>query len=342
MTLRLRVDSAAWRSHVERVATSYATLVPVVKGNGYGFGRGALAKLAVDLLGELGGGDDLPTMAVGTVHELVGLPDGIRPLVLTPPAPDGGASGSRSIADRLARAPASPIVTVGAPEHVDVLGAWRGAVLIKLESSMHRFGVAPDDVAWFERYVADAGFTIVGYSIHLPLAGTDSDRVAEIERWLGVLPPAVDGSVARPSLSVSHLGPAAYDALCDRWPRWRLPMRIGTKLWHGDKTALHLGANVIDFRPVKAGTVAGYHGCSVNADGFLVIVGAGSAHGIETLVDGRSPFHYMQRRLELVERPHMHTSIVVVSTGDECPQVGDVVDVQRPLISVTVDEVIWQ
>ena len=342
MTLRLRVDTAAWRAHVERIASSYTTLVPVVKGNGYGFGRGALAGLALELLGELGGGAALPTLAVGTVHELAGLPDRVRPLVLTPPAPDGGASGSRSIADRLASSPASPIVTVGAPEHVDVLGRWRGAVLIKLASSMHRFGIAPDDVAWFEHYVADHGFSIVGYSIHLPLAGRDADRVAEIERWLGVLPPAVEETEMRPALWVSHLAPDAYAGLCARWPRWRFPMRLGTGLWHGDKSALRLGANVIDFHPVKAGTVAGYHGRAVTADGFLVVIGAGTAHGVEPLADGRSPFHYLRRRLELIERPHMHTSMVLVPSGDECPQGGDVVDVQRPLISVTVDEVIWQ
>jgi hypothetical protein len=50
----------------------------------------------------------------------------------------------------------------------------------------------------------------------------------------------------------------------------------------------------------------------------------------------------MRRRLTLVERPHMHTSMVLVPDGWECPQVGDVVDVQRPLIGVSVDEVIWQ
>jgi alanine racemase len=119
-------------------------------------------------------------------------------------------------------------------------------------------------------------------------------------------------------------------------------MRIGTGLWHGDKAALHLGANVIDFHPVKAGAIAGYHGTVVADNGHLVVIGAGTAHGVEPLADGRSPFHYMRRRLDLVERPHMHTSLVLVPDGAVCPQAGDVVDVQRPLISVSVDEVIWQ
>lgn len=341
MTLRLRVDTAEWRAHVERVAASYASFVPVVKGNGYGFGRSVLFGVAAELLAGTQD-DELPALAVGTVHELNDIPRSVRPLVLTPPAPDGGGSGSLTIAERLALAPVSPLVTVGAPEHVDVLGEWRGAVIIKLESSMHRFGVSPDDRHWFERYVADAGLTVEGYGIHLPLTATDDERVAEIERWLGVLPPALGKPGHHPALWLSHLGPDAYDALCARWPRWRFPMRIGSGLWHGDKSALRLGANVIDFQPVKAGMTAGYRASVVAADGFLVIIGAGSSHGIARLDDGRSPFHYLRRRLDLVESPHMHTTMVVVPDGDECPQVGDVVDVQRPLISVNVDEVIWQ
>jgi hypothetical protein len=31
----------------------------------------------------------------------------------------------------------------------------------------------------------------------------------------------------------------------------------------------------------------------------------------------------------------------VAAAGQPCPAVGDVVDVQRPLITTTVDEVVW-
>jgi hypothetical protein len=37
----------------------------------------------------------------------------------------------------------------------------------------------------------------------------------------------------------------------------------------------------------------------------------------------------------------MHTSMCVVAAGQPCPAVGDEVDVQRPLITTTVDEVVW-
>ena len=52
---------------------------------------------------------------------------------------------------------------------------------------------------------------------------------------------------------VSHLSLSAYDDLVDGWPERRFRIRMGTALWHGDKRALHLGADVLDVRPVRAG-----------------------------------------------------------------------------------------
>ena len=63
MTIRLSVDRARWWAHVTDVAEQIDGLVPVVKGNGYGFGRDGLAIAAVELS---------PLLAVGTVHELAG------------------------------------------------------------------------------------------------------------------------------------------------------------------------------------------------------------------------------------------------------------------------------
>ena len=306
----------------------------MVKGNGYGFGRNVLAHIADDLMAALGATDKPTTLAVGSVHELAGLPSRLRPLVLTPP-------GSTS-APRLRAAINSPIVTVGDGAHLDALDGWGGEVLVKLASSMRRFGVAPRELDDFERTARAAGLTVIGYSIHLPLAGDDADRVAEVERWLAVLDTRRRPSDDRAALWVSHLGPDALAGLCARWPSWFFPIRLGTALWHGDRSAWHLGADVLDVHAVSAGTVAGYHRTRVIADGTLVVVGAGSSHGVTMLDDGRSPFHFQRRRLAVLERPHMHTSMVFVPTGEPCPAIGDVVDVQRPLTMVAVDELTWQ
>lgn len=108
---------------------------------------------------------------------------------------------------------------------------------------------------------------------------------------------------------------------------------------------LHLTADVLDTRPVRAGDLAGYRHTPVPFDGTLVAIGGGTAAGIHPLDDAdptrRSPFHFARTRLELLEPPHMHTSLVVVPIGDPCPAVGDRVDVQRPLTTTLADEVEW-
>ena len=75
MTIRLAVQETPWVAHVQSTARSYPGLVPVVKGNGYGFRRWNLVPLAGQLAEEI---------AVGTVFEIRGVPDHVTPIVLTP------------------------------------------------------------------------------------------------------------------------------------------------------------------------------------------------------------------------------------------------------------------
>src|SRR3954451_7794068 len=63
MSLTLTVDGDRWRRHLRAVVDANPGLVPVGKGNGYGFGIGRLARTAE----RLGGAK----FALGTSHELV-------------------------------------------------------------------------------------------------------------------------------------------------------------------------------------------------------------------------------------------------------------------------------
>jgi alanine racemase len=304
VTVTLTVRTAPWRAHVARLANAVDGLVPVVKGNGYGFGRIALARLAAEFC---------DTVAVGTIHELDGLPDDLHPVVLTPTL--------------VAPASTRPILSVGSKTHIDALDGWNGRVLVKLESSMHRYGGSVELVDTARR----AGLDVIGVSVHLPLAGSSDDHADEIVR-------ALDGVDPDLTVWVSHLDTASYAAL-PTTHTYRL--RLGTSLWHGDKSSLSLTADVLDVRRIHAGTRAGYHQSEVERDGHLVMIGAGTANGVIPLSDGRSPFHFERRRLPLHERPHMHTSMAFVADGETVPEVGQRVDVQRPLITTTVDSFEW-
>jgi len=314
MTVRLTIRRRAWETHVREFADGIVGLVPVVKGNGYGFGRHVLHPIAATLADRV---------AVGTVHELDHIPAGVTPIVLTPTltaprtAPPAGSASARAI------------LTVGSLAHVDALMHWTGAVVVKLRSSMGRYGVSPAQLGELVDRIADRGLRIDGAAIHLPLAGTDLDRRREIDDWLAIVPPAW-------SVSISHLQTAAYAALRAAHPHRRFELRAGTGLWHGDKS-FHAETTT----GTTTDTTAGYHATMVPFDGTLVMIGAGSANGVAPLADGRSPFHFAQERITLLEPPHMHTSIGIVARGRACPAPGDRVDVQQPLITTQCDELQW-
>jgi alanine racemase len=339
VALTLTVDRARWREHVAATRAAFPGLVPVVKGNGYGFGLTYLAELVSSwepvTAGERTAGEQaegelalgtVHELAVGTVHELAGLPaDGPRPLVLTP-----------ALARELPIGVGPAVLTVGSERHVGELASagLHPPVIVKLASPMRRYGVAPDDLPGLLAAVDRAGLPVHGFAVHPPLAGSSDDHVEAIRRWLPALP-------ADALVYASHLDAAGYAAVRaagDDDVRWRI--RLGTALWHGDKSSLHLTADVLDVRPVRGGDRVGYRAVAAPADGSLVMVTAGTAHGVHPLAGGQSPFHFARERLRLVEPSHMHTSMCFVAADSPCPEVGDVVDVQHPLTQTLVDRIL--
>jgi alanine racemase len=313
MTLSLVVDGDGWRQHVRTAMAQFPGIVPVVKGNGYGFGRSALFDECVHL--------GVEEVAVGTVYEIPGTSyPGLRPIVLTP-------MGQHAVCE----IPADAVVTIGSSDDLSDLDR-RGLpnpILVKLRSSMQRYGFVAHAVPLA---LGELGHRMHGVSIHLPLATSPQQNRTEIERWLDLLPSEIP-------LYVSHLDSATYADLRAAWPSRRWRIRLGTALWHGDKSMLHLRADVIAVHPVSAGQLVGYRQVQAPSDGALVVVGCGSAHGVVPLADGKSPLHFARRRLALVEPPHMHTSMAFVPVGNACPKRGDWVDVQRPLTMTFPDVV---
>jgi alanine racemase len=297
-----------WQSRMRERAAAHPALVPVVKGNGYGFGRLRLRNECSAL-----GVDEV---AVGTIHELDDGRNGRRTIVLTP-----------ALAAEIAVAPAAflhnAILTIGNDR--DRAAAEGRPVIVKVAGSLHRYGYGlgalPTDVQQLH-----------GYALHLPLDCTSAEKLAEVSEVASLLP---HGS----TFYVSHLAPSEEADVRAACPHLTIRQRIGTALWLGDKLDVRLAADVVEVRPVAAGTKAGYRQGSVARDGNLIMVTAGTAHGVGPLPDGRSPFHFARNRLALHEPPHMHTSMLFVPSGEACPQPGDQVDVQQPLTRVWPDVV---
>ena len=316
MTIRLAVHEVKWQNHVQSVAKSMPGLVPVVKGNGYGFRRWNLMPLAGQLASEV---------AVGTVYEVRDVPAGIVPIVLTP-----------SLAVPPTSLPRNTVLTVGNAAHVRALAqhGWRGDVMVKLQSSAMRFGVTQPDFVPLMEELRDHHLSVHGYAIHPPLEGDPTNHVRDIERWMRIIPN--DAPVY-----VSHLDTDSYQHVRARHPERSFRIRLGTALWHGDKSMMQLSADVLDHHPVETGMRAGYRQVAIAGPGEIVLVGCGTAHGVRLLDDGRSPFHYQRQRLNVLEPPHMHTSMLLLARGRPIPPVGEWIDVQQPLTRVQVYLLQW-
>ncbi|NHB84831.1 alanine racemase [Tessaracoccus sp. HDW20] len=242
--------------------------MPVAKGNGYGFGLDVLARQS----GVLG----LPVLAVGIAQEVAKVRAG---------GWAGGFSGDlvvlnpwRPFDDVATAQLADPhvIVTVSRAEDVTALAAAHPGtrVLLEIETSMHRHGLTPGDVdvAALDR------LTFEGWTIHLPADGSlaDAHRLA-----------AGGLAVRTGPIWVSHLSVADYRALSARLD---VPthMRIGTRLWLGDREAYRTTATVLDVHRIAKGDRLGYHQATAPKDGHILIVSGGTAHGVAMAAPSRS------------------------------------------------------
>ena len=316
MTLRLTVNRQAWLNHVRHTASQHGTVLPVVKGNGYGFGRPILFEQAAHLADHV---------AVGTVYEATDVLPSLTPVVLTP----AGTHIPSSL-------PAHTVLTVGSLDHVAALRSrnWQGSVLIKLQSTMQRFGVAGNELAALQSACAQASLNVVGWSIHPPLNTDGQDRSGEVSCWMELLHDNLP-------VYVSHITAEQIGSLRSQFPNRTFVSRMGTALWLGDKSMMKLTAEVLDVHAVEGGT-AGYRSTALPGSGNIVIVGAGSAHGVSEIVGVGSPFHFAQQRVALVEPPYMHSSMLFVPEGQPVPRVGESVDVQQPLTRVSADTISWE
>lgn len=324
MALTLYVDTARWRDHHHQVREQFPGIVPVCKGNGYGFGHERLAEEAIRF------GADI--LAVGTTYEAARIKDWFSGdlLVLTPfrrgeePVP---------LPDRVIRSVSS----------VDGVHGLVGArVVIEVMSSMKRHGVSEEDLPKLHAAIEDV--RLEGFAIHLPLDRTDgTDAVEEVIAWMDRLRAH---RLPLHTMFVSHLKAAELARLQQQFPQTRFRARIGTRLWLGDEEATEYRGAVLDVTQVSKGDRFGYRQQKAAGDGCLVVVAGGTSHGVglespkalhgvmprakgvaraglATVNRNLSPFVWAGKQRWFAEPPHMQVSILFVPADAPAPQVGD-------------------
>ena len=246
MSLTLTVDGDRWRSHLRKVADAQPGLVPVAKGNGYGFGLGRLARKS-DWLG-------CDTLAVGTYAELPEVATRFTGdlLVLTPWRPFGLAL---EVPEALRR---RVLHTVSRVEDLRELRRRTPEARFVLEvvTSMLRHGL---DAAGLRAAAAELGPDglrhLDGTAVHLPLAS--GSHLAEVHRLIDSVVGAglADdraGDGRRTTIWVSHLTDEELDKLHTTHADFDIRPRVGTSLWLGDRSALRATATVLDVHAGRA------------------------------------------------------------------------------------------
>lgn len=342
MSLTLHLEIEPWREHLVTTRDAIPGLVPVAKGNGYGYGLQRLGAEAARL--------GVGTIAVGTSPEVAAVRAGGWQgdvVVLTP------FSHHDDVAVDLLQ-DAQVITTVSRVDDLAHIARERpGArVILELLTSMRRHGVTTADLGRIAA-LADQ-VTVEGWTIHLPMKAADALGEAR------TLAEAALASVQAP-IWLSHLSPSDYATLASELGV-ETRLRMGTKLWLGAPSTRRTTARVLDMHPVKRGERIGYWQHRMLSDGWVVVVSGGTANGVAltaptsgatmkqrlvTVATGTmdatgfalSPYTIAGKKRMFVEPPHMQSSLVFLP-GAGSVAVGDEVPVELRLTTATVDRIV--
>ncbi len=344
--VRLRLDAERWREHLGVVYRATPGLVPVIKGNGYGFGRARLAKEAADL--------GVDTIAVGVPREVGRVRrqfEGDVAILQPWDATDDAALACLT--------DPSVITTVSRLSDLEAIADsdLEPRVLVEVQTSMRRHGIRLDHLGAVTPMLQRVRFE--GWSIHLPLRV--EGRYAEAEALSRAAVAVIPGT-----LWLSHLPPdeASQLAAGAGSEPVGVRLRVGTRLWLGDETHRETVATVLDVHPVRRGERAGYRGRLVPADGWIVVVAGGTAHGIgmeaptsavtlrqravsmatgslEAAGLALSPYTINGKKRWFLEPPHMQSSLLFLPRKETPPAIGDEIPVELRLTTATVDRVDW-
>ena len=349
MTFSLNVNATKFRGHLVSVMNSYATagaeLVPVIKGNGYGFGRGVLASEAARL------GSN--RIAIGTVWELgQSLADFAGEILVLEPFNSSDTSAVAQWREHLEHNADRIIVTVSNVDLAAVRAAGAKNIYLEGKTSLSRFGILHLDMQSIENF---NDLKVQGLTLHLPIVqpaikvnatteissafngATLSKSMTETWNWI-VLYQELATKFALPKhLSLSHITESQLKSLKKMMQSYNFDMeievRVGTKLWLGEPSALQATGTVLQIHELMNSRTVGYQQTNSGNNKRLIVVSGGTAHGVAmaapstasslrkkgvAIAEGfsqaigkvRSPFSFKGKNLDFVEPPHMQVSML--------------------------------
>ena len=327
MPLSLHVDGQKWRSHLSQLISAKPGLVPVIKGNGYGFGLELLAAESTRL--------GVETVAVGLASEVAKVRTAFAGeiVILSP--------------DQVTE-PKDPkiIQTISSLEVLRSIDASSN-VIVEILTPLNRHGIDASEINSALAIIKERGLNLRGFTLHLPIAKIDSKWISST---LNLLP---DGS----TVWISHLHDA--DQIKKEFTKLFFRERIGTSLWLGADSALEVTATVLENRKIQGS--AGYQ--QRRARGNVIVASGGTAHGIGLTAPQndfsligrlkiiaralesafgrmRSPYRHNGRTLDFLESPHMQCSLLIGSGLNQLKP-GNELKVRVRYTTTTFDQIIF-
>jgi alanine racemase len=349
MTFLLKVESAKFRSHLVSVMNNYAAagaeLVPVIKGNGYGFGRRLLAQEASRL--------GIKRIAIGTVWELgQTLADFTGEVLVLEPFNSADESAVAQWRDHLEHNAARIIVTVSDVDLAAVRSAGAKNIYLEGKTSLSRFGILHHDLQSLTNF---SDLNVLGISLHLPIVqpaskvdatteissafdgATLSQTMTETWNWIVLYQELATKFSLPKHLSLSHISEDQVKSLKKMMQSYNFDLaieaRVGTKLWLGEPSSLQATGTVLQIHEITHQQTVGYQQTETGNNKRLIVVSGGTAHGVAmaapsnanslrkkgiAIAEGfsqaigkvRSPFSHNGKNLDFVEPPHMQVSML--------------------------------
>lgn len=379
MTFSLTVDATQFRSHlssvVEKFETAGALVVPVIKGNGYGFTRATL----VNEVKHLG----LKRIAIGTVWELAeALAQFSGEILVLEPfkAQDKLALSQWEII--LQHNAARVIVTLSDLDFAAASAAGVSQVYLDGITSLTRFGLKSAEISQVSQ-LNSSNLSVRGLVLHLPIVDSQknigvtaeisravdsnklSGKLLEIWTWI-IRYQEVATTLHFPmQVSLSHMSSHDVTALKQMCKSYNFEIdfdiRVGTALWLDSPESLVVQGTVLQVHELKNLDHVGYQQIETAGHKRLIVVSGGTAHGVAlaaptarnnlrkkgiAIVEGlsqalgkvRSPFSRDGHNFVFAEPPHMHVSLLW--TDDPTIKIGDALDCQVRNTTADFDQVL--
>lgn len=358
MSFVLTVDGKAFNKHIDKfadsIAKSGAALLPVIKGNGYGFTRTLLCEVSKE--------HKFSRIAVGTIFEAESALQSFDGEVLVLEPVNAHDEVAYSLWKSVLRTDRKRLIaTISSSDVVKLSELDLDRIVIEGQTSVRRFGLSRDAMIHQVKEIQAIG-SVIGFSLHSPIAdpqishvalleaGTDAaratKRVQEVIAWALSFEQIAEQFDIPFELHISHLSTKDIEAIRHAVPAMNLTLRSGTQLWLGAPDALQVTGTVLEIQEFEAGAHehVGYRQVDSHGHKRMLIVSGGTSHGVALaaptaatslrrrgihIAEGvmnaigkvRSPFTHRGQNLPFAEPPHMQVSLVW--TDDTSMRVGD-------------------